>query len=162
VLKAPSIVLSDDFLSAEQGVKKDSRIERLVLVEPALVIGEEKQLTFRVKAIASWVAVGIVVKADILKHGYQFQSKGLGHGCYMLSNNGYCWSSYQSHQNGANVKCPFEKEDVVRVAFRGSQVVFSLPRQGLSHALDLDPACLKEGGLHFAANLMAKGDQVSI
>ncbi len=51
--------------------------------------------------LVGWIGLGICIKSKILESGYKFHYENLGHGSYMISSNGYSWSSSVKTHNSA-------------------------------------------------------------
>lgn len=60
---------------------------------------KERTIVFRITNLANWIGLGVCLKDRILAVNYAFKcniynhiDEQLGHGSYLLSNNGYTWS----------------------------------------------------------------------
>jgi len=53
----------------------------------------------KVKKFGGWVGVGIALKKVIMNASYKFNYTNTGHGSYLISSNGYCWSHLQKDFN---------------------------------------------------------------
>lgn len=49
--------------------------------------------------MASWIGVGVCHINAIKKSAFNFNYTNTGHGNYLISSNGYSWSSYQKEYN---------------------------------------------------------------
>lgn len=80
----------------------ESSGQRFILLEPSLtqcnvyfiLEYSNTKVTWGIKVIkfVGWVGVGICLKNIITKANYFFNYSTIGHGSYMISNNGYSWS----------------------------------------------------------------------
>jgi hypothetical protein len=54
----------------------------------------ENKITWAVKVVkfTGWIGIGICLKNIISKANFFFNYSNIGHGSYMISNNGYSWS----------------------------------------------------------------------
>lgn len=57
-------------------------------------LGYSDKVTWGIKIVkfAGWIGVGISLKNIITKANFAFNYSSIGHGSYMISNNGYSWS----------------------------------------------------------------------
>lgn len=70
-------------------------------MEPSLESGQKiKEMGFKIKeSTSNWVAVGMCHKNLVVSKSYGFNFSNIGHGAYMVSANGGCWSNTQVDQN---------------------------------------------------------------
>jgi hypothetical protein len=73
---------------------ESSGSERMLLMEPALE-GRSSAMRWRIKIIKkkSWIGVGMCHLNLIKDVNFQFEYTETGHGNYLISSNGYSWSS---------------------------------------------------------------------
>ena len=57
----------------------------------------------RVVKLSGWIGLGVCIKDKIVGVGYKFTYENLGHGSYLISSNGYTWSSSKLANNSAYV-----------------------------------------------------------
>lgn len=64
------------------------------MLEPSLSESNLTKITWGIKIIkfVGWIGVGICLKNIIQKANFYFNYNSIGHGSYMISQNGYSWS----------------------------------------------------------------------
>lgn len=55
----------------------------------------------KIVKLVGWIGLGVCLKDKIVSGGYKFTYENLGHGSYMISSNGYSWSSSVKTSNSA-------------------------------------------------------------
>ncbi len=70
-----------------------------------LVINNKRKIAWvlRVVKLSGWIGLGVCIKDKIVGAGYKFTYENLGHGSYLISSNGYTWSSSKQANNSAYV-----------------------------------------------------------
>ncbi len=63
--------------------------------------------------MTGWIGIGVCLKEKIITSGYKFNYENLGHGSYMISSNGYTWSSSVLTSNSAYHSFNFTTGDFV-------------------------------------------------
>ena len=58
--------------------------------------------TFRIHKLVGWIGLGICLKNKIQGSNYNFNYQSLGHGSYLVSSNGYTWSSTVKSDNSTH------------------------------------------------------------
>ena len=58
-----------------------------------------KKWGVKIIKLASWIGVGVCHINLIKKANYMFNYSNTGHGNYLISSNGYSWSSYKKEYN---------------------------------------------------------------
>lgn len=87
-LKGSSITINDDGKVAKQSF---TNATRFALIEELMGV-KERTIIFKITTLANWIGLGVCLKDRILAVNYAFKYEQLGHGSYLLSNNGYTWS----------------------------------------------------------------------
>jgi hypothetical protein len=54
-----------------------------------------KKWQIKIVKLASWIGVGVCHINEIKKANFNFNYTNTGHGSYLISSNGYSWSSYK-------------------------------------------------------------------
>ena len=54
-----------------------------------------KKWTVKIIKLVSWIGVGVCHKDKIVSENFNFNYSNIGHGSYLISSNGYSWSSYK-------------------------------------------------------------------
>lgn len=73
----------------------------------------------RVVKLVGWIGIGVCLRNKIVANNYKFTYESLGHGSYMLSSNGYTWSSSVQAMNSAYHSFSFTTGDFVILEFDG-------------------------------------------
>lgn len=77
----------------------------------------------RVVKLTGWIGIGVCIREKIVKCGYKFTYENLGHGSYLISSNGYSWSSSVKASNSAYIgNFNFTTNDYVIVEFEGEPI----------------------------------------
>lgn len=100
----------------------ESSGQRFLLLQPSLpkkLNFNGRMQTWGIKLIklAGWIAVGIALKNKIANGKYVFTYSNIGHGSYLISANGYCWSHSLLDFNSAYKSFPFAVGDTVYMQF---------------------------------------------
>lgn len=74
----------------------------------------------RISKLAGWIGIGVCLKQKIIQNGFKFKYDTLGHGSYLISSNGYSWSSIQSTSNSTYHGFNYAAGDYVIVEFECS------------------------------------------
>lgn len=76
-----------------------------------------KKWGVKVIKLASWIGIGVCHINEIKKAKYMFQYSNTGHGNYMISSNGYSWSSYKKEFNSKFEPFSYTTGDVIHVEY---------------------------------------------
>lgn len=71
----------------------------------------------KIVKISGWVGIGISLKNTLIKANYHFNYTNIGHGSYLISNNGYSWSHSNKDFNSAYKSFPFAVGDIVYLEY---------------------------------------------
>ena len=77
------------------------------------------KITWGIKIIkfVGWIGVGMSLKNVITKANFMFNYSSIGHGSYMISNNGYSWSHSAPEFNSAHKTFPYTVNDIVYMEY---------------------------------------------
>lgn len=107
------IVLSEDNTCAAAKQSASSFSGRIVALDGKYA--DSSHFTFIIRALSdSWTAIGLVEEQ---KAQQPLPYRQLGHGFYLLSNNGYTWHSSKDTINHKELGFKFTTEDVIKVHF---------------------------------------------
>jgi hypothetical protein len=67
----------------------------------------------KVLKFAGWIGVGISLKNVVKQANFYFNYNTIGHGSYMISNNGYSWSHSSVNFHSTNKAFPFKLGDII-------------------------------------------------
>lgn len=73
--------------------------------------------SIRIEKLVSWIGVGVCFKNKIKDLNFQFSYQALGHGSFMVSSNGYAWSSSSTIDNGVMKGWSFVMGDIITIEF---------------------------------------------
>lgn len=105
---------------------------RFVLIEEGMGI-QNRKIKFKVTNLKNWIGVGVCLKNKIAAVNYQFKcmpftmsDEVLGHGSFLLSNNGYTWSHSASEDNIHSCLFTFKQDDLVEVTLEPNFLTFKI------------------------------------
>jgi hypothetical protein len=76
-----------------------------------------KKWTVKIIKLSSWIGVGVCHRNKIVAGKFNFQYSNTGHGNYLISSNGYSWSSYKLEFNSKFESFSFTTGDIIHVEF---------------------------------------------
>ena len=94
---------------------------------------KNRKITFKVVNLKNWVGVGVCLKDKISAINYAFKcncccnkDESLGHGSFLLSNNGYTWSHSNSEDNIHSCLFTFKQDNTVEVTLSPNDISFKV------------------------------------
>ena len=130
---------------------------------------QNRKIKFKVTHLKNWIGVGVCLKSKIVSVSYQFKctqstmlDEVLGHGSYLLSNNGYTWSHSSSEDNIHSCLFTFKQDDVVEVVLEPTQMIFRVNDSANIFKLKVEYSAEEWPQVCFCVNLCSQGDAVEI
>lgn len=88
-MKGAKLKITDNII---EQTNMESSGQRFALADLALPINSKVCWGIKVKKFFGWVGIGICLRNIIKTANYHFNHTNIGHGSYLISSNGYCWS----------------------------------------------------------------------
>lgn len=115
-MKQTSINISEDGLVATQ---KNNYSTNFVFIEPALegkrTLRSKRTIKLKIDKLMSWLSVGVAYLSFAKTANYYFNTGSIGHGGYLISNNGYSWHHSDSALNSFYEQWSYVQNDIVIV-----------------------------------------------
>lgn len=113
-MKHSSITISADKLSASQ---KNNYSTNFSVIEPMLEgkrpLRSKRSIKILIDKLMSWLSLGVVYDSFAKKANYYFNTGSVGHGGYLISNNGYSWHHSDSTMNSHYQQWSYVQGDTV-------------------------------------------------
>jgi len=98
------------------------------MLEPSLTDGivylinigiSDNKIRWGIKVLkfVGWIGVGMCLKNVISKANFFFNYTTIGHGSYMISNNGYSWSHSATEFNSAHKTFHYGPNDIIYLEY---------------------------------------------
>lgn len=120
-------------------------------------------MTWGIKVIkfVGWIGVGICLKKIISNANYFFNYSTVGHGSYMISNNGYSWSHSATDFNSAHKSFNYAQGDIVYIEYDRKNKKLRFRKNQGPEKFELDIVDPPAGdSYHPCANICSTGDSI--
>jgi hypothetical protein len=117
----------------------------------------------KVIKFVGWIGVGICLRNVITKANYFFNYNNTGHGSYMISNNGYCWSTSAVDFNSISKSFSFQLGDTIFLEYDGPGRKLKFRKNANGEKFELDVAEPPPGDNYYpCANICVAGDSIEV
>lgn len=123
----------------------------------------EDKICWGIKVIkfVGWIGVGICLKNVITKANFFFNYTTVGHGSYMISNNGYSWSHSLLQFNSAHKTFHYAQNDIVYIEYDKKAKKLRFTKNKGPQKFELDIADPPSGDSYYpCANICSTGDAI--
>jgi hypothetical protein len=108
----------------------------------------------------SWIGVGMCHINTIKNTDFNFEYTEMGHGNYLISSNGYSWSSLKPEFNSHFEPFTFDTGDTIEITYSPKTKTIDFSKMGTEDKYSLDFEFRPGDPLHPAINLTGVGDSV--
>jgi len=101
--------------------QSETASSRFAIIEEGMGV-KNRSITFKIVNLKNWIGVGIALRDKIASVDYAFKcnkivslDENMGHGSFLLSNNGYTWSHFYPEDNIRACLFTFKQDEVIKV-----------------------------------------------
>lgn len=162
-MKHTSITVSGENNIATQ---KNNYSTNFIFIEPMLegkrTLRGKKTIKFHIDKLMSWLSIGVAYASFAKKANYYFNTGAIGHGGYLISNNGYSWHHTDSALNSFYEQWNFVQDDVVSVTIdpKAKKIIFQ--KEGSNDPYELPYETVSSEELYFCVALSSHDESISI
>ena len=133
-------------------------------MEPILDLNRKSRWAIKITHLNNWVGLGIALKNKMTEKQFKFDCNNLGHGSYLVSSNGYSWSSTKKEDNVAFKNFHFENNDTIYIEFdpQAQNITFFKVANSQTSKFTLAVELPPKEEIYACVNLCNKNDSVEI
>lgn len=113
----------------------------------------------KITKFVSWIGVGACHINKIKEANFNFYYSNTGHGSYLISSNGYSWSSYKPEYNSKYEPFQFKTGDIIHLEFSLKERMLRFKKESTDQTYSLEVE-INGDPIHPAVNLTGIGDCV--
>ena len=92
----------------------------------------------KITKFVSWIGVGACHINKIKEANFNFYYSNTGHGSYLISSNGYSWSSYKPEYNSKYEPFQFKTGDIIHLEFSLKERMLRFKKESTDQTYSLE------------------------